>query len=183
MDNTPVTATINTVRYDEGSPNWDAIGDGEIAECAIINLEDEMENLRFYATASHANGYLRYYTLDNIAGKNDNRGVIAREVYSDSSPRLWYGVTDEQFRSENAPNPPGNLEQWIRCAYQFRLRAYPRVTNGFSWLSGREFSDHYFLDLAGSYGCQRADINRSGKVDFADLAELGAHWAETCPLE
>jgi len=182
VDNTPVTATIKTVRYDEGSPNWNAISDGEIVECAIINLEDDMENLRFYVTASHSNGYLRHFTLDNIAGKNDNRGVIAEQAYTDASPRLWHGVTDEQFRSEDAPNPPGNLEQWIRCAYQFRLRAYPRVTNGFSWRSGREFSDHYFLDLAGAYGCGRFDFDNSGVVDLLDFAEFASHWLESCSI-
>lgn len=183
IDNSPVTAKINNVKYDPNSPNYDPIDDGEIKECAIINLETDSDNLRFNITATHPNGYLRTWILDNIAGKNDNRGIIARQSYSPPPGPLWFGVTGIQFETDDAPPPPVGLDPWIRCAYQFRLRAYSRVTNGYGYIYWAQFSDHYFLDLGGSYGCHRADINRSGKVDVADLSEMAAHWAETCPIE
>lgn len=183
IDNSPVTAIINNVKYDPDSPNYDPIDDGEIKECAIINLETDSDNLRFNITATHPNGYLRTWKLDNIAGKNDHRGTIASQNYSPTPTPLWFGVTGAEYASEDAPSPPAGLEPWIRCAYQFRLRAYSRVTNGYGYIYWSQFSDHYFLDLGGSYGCRRADVNRSGKVDFGDLGEVAAHWMETCPLE
>ncbi len=183
IDNSRVTARINNVKYDTDSPNYDLEDDGEIKECAIINLQNDSENLRFNITASHPNGSLRYWVLDTIAGKNDHRGIIASESYSAMPGPLWHAATTDEYNSEDAPAPPTGLEPWIRCAYQFRLRAYSRITNGYNYIYSTPFSDHYFLDLGGSYGCQRADINRNGKVDFADLGELGAFWAETCPLE
>jgi len=179
VDNNPVTVTIHNVKYDSSSPYYDPVSDGEIAECSIILLETENDNLRFTITASHPNGFLREFVLDNLAGKNDYRGVIAQQSYSAGSSPFWYGVTAEEFQTDDAPNPPGNLEPWIRCGYQFRLHAYARTTNGYHYIYWGEFDDHYFLDL-GIGGCCRADLNNSGKVDFVDFAMFASHWLEVC---
>ena len=179
VDNNPVTVIIHNVKYDPCSPYYDPDSDGEIEECSIIYLETENDNLRFTITASHPTGFLREFILDNLAGKNDYRGVIAQQSYVPGSNPLWNGVTQQEFQTIDAPNPPGNLEPWIRCAYQFRLHAYARTTNGYYYIYWNEFDDHYFLDLAGS-GCLKADLNSSGKVDFADFALFASHWLETC---
>jgi hypothetical protein len=186
IDNSRVTARINKVMYDPGSPAYDSVDDGEIKECAIISLETDTDNLRFDLTVSHPNGSLRTWILDTIAGKNDKRGKIAGESYRVlpvSSDPLWFENTQPEYASVDAPPiSAGGLEEWIRCAYQFRLRGYSRITNGYNYIYSAHFSDHYFLDLGGSYGCSRADFDDSGQVDFADLAEFGTHWMETtCP--
>jgi len=179
VDNSPVTSIIHNVKYDPNSPYYVSADDGEIQECSIISLGSENENLRFTISASHPNGFLRQFTLDNIWGRNQNGGVIAQEIYS-NPPAQWNGVTNTEYQSINAPNPPGNLDPWHRCAYQFRLRVWPRTTNGFGYRGHREFSDHYFLDLPGSLGCAAYDSDNNGLINMIDFAAFANVWLESC---
>lgn len=177
IDNNPVEAIIHDVRYDpnEGNPNYDPCTDGLIEECAIIGLTSLDENLRFTITASHPTGYLRRFLLDTVAGKNENRGTIADESYSPTTPPYWDGVHSKEFNTKDAPP---SLKKWKRCAYQFRLRTWGRANDGDNYIYYDIFSDHYYLDF-GAYGCERGDIDNSGKVDFKDVAEMANHWLET----
>ncbi|NIP26253.1 MAG: hypothetical protein GWN67_18135 [Phycisphaerae bacterium] len=180
IDNNPVTAIIHDVRYDpnEGNPNYDPCTDGLIEECAIIGLTHAGENLRFNITASHPTGYLRRFILDTIAGKNENRGRIADESYSPTTPPYWDGVHSMEYNTKDAPP---SLMEWKRCAYQFRLRAWGRANNGDHYIYYDIFSDHYYLDF-GQTTCMRADIDGSGTVDLKDVAELFDNYLETCGL-
>ncbi len=180
IDNNPVTAIIHNVRYDpnEGNPNYDPCTDGLIEECAIIGLTHAGENLRFNITASHPTGYLRRFMLDTIAGKNENRGRIADESYSPTTPPYWSGVHNKEYNTKDAP--PGLME-WKRCAYQFRLRTWGRANDGDHYIYYDIFSDHYYLDF-GQTTCMRADIDGSGTVDLKDVAELFDNYLETCGL-
>ncbi len=179
LDNNPVTATIHNVRYDpnEGNPNYDPCTDGLIEECAIIGLTDVNENLRFTITASHPTGYLRKWVLDAVYGKNRYAGVIASDSYTPVSPPYWDGVQEQEFQSEDS----SSLDPWQRCAYQFRLRAWGRATNGSAYVYSASFSDHYYLDF-GVTTCMRADIDGSGTVDLRDAAELFNNYLDTCGL-
>ncbi|HLB72430.1 MAG TPA: hypothetical protein VJJ98_00270 [Sedimentisphaerales bacterium] len=179
VDNSPVTSIIHNVKYDPSNPYYVPADDGEIQECSIINLLSETENLRFTISASHPNGFLRQFTLDNIWGKNQYGGVIAQEIYS-NPPALWNGVTNTEYQSINAPNPPGNLDLWHRCAYQFRLLVWPRTTNGFDYCGYREYNDHYFLDLPGSLGCAAYDSDNNGFINMVDFAAFANVWLESC---
>lgn len=176
VDNNPVIAEIHNVKYDPCSPYYDDPCDGEIPECGIINLTNDTENLRFNITAKHPNGYLRSYTLDMLYGKNRYGGVIDTNSYTTSSPPYWLGVEGGEVETDNAP---GALVPWQRCAYQFRLRAYSRTTNGLHYIYSSEFSDHYFLDL-GVSECERADLDGSGKIDFFDFRIFAEHWPDLC---
>ena len=178
IDNNPVEAIIHDVRYDpnEGNPNYDPCTDGLIEECAIIGLTNNQENLRFTITASHPTGYLRRFLLDTVAGKNENRGTIADESYSPTTPPYWDGVHSEEFNTKDAPP---SLMEWKRCAYQFRLRTWGRANDGDQYIYYDIFSDHYYLDF-GVTTCMRADIDGSGTVDFKDVAELADNWLQTC---
>lgn len=184
VNNSSVQAVIHNVKYDPISPHWNAVTDGEIPECGIINLQSDTENLRFNITASHPDGYLRKWVLDALWGKNNYAGVIASDNYPGTvPPNNWPGVTGAEFNSS-----AGSLIPWQPCAYQFRLRAYTRATNGYGYLTSTDpidysesFSDHYFIDLGTTCAwCNGADIDRSGTVDFGDLAILGAHWMQSC---
>lgn len=182
VDNSPMTCVIHNVKYDPSSPYYNPVTDGEILECSIISLQDVQENLRFNVTASHSNGHLRTFILDTIAGKNDHRGTIASLTYNPADGPYWHGVTEETFNSVDALPPSGNLENWKRCAYQFRLRTWSKVTNGYHYIYYKEFNDHYFIDLGGIGTCERADIDGSGTVDLQDFAAMSSYWLETCPL-
>ncbi|MGA1864068.1 MAG: hypothetical protein ACMUHX_03305, partial [bacterium] len=50
----------------------------------------------------------------------------------------WYGVSSERFDTSSLPD-------WERCAYQFELCAWARITNGFYYIYGRCFRDHYYI--------------------------------------
>ena len=184
VNNSSVEAVINNVKYDTSSPHWNAVTDGEIPECGIINLQNDTENLRFNITASHPDGYLRRWVLDALWGKNNYAGVIASQNYPGTvPPNNWPGVSNAEFNSED-----GSLIPWQPCAYQFRLRAYTRATNGYGYLTSTDpidysesFSDHYFIDLGGSCAwCGGADINRDGTVDMEDVAIIGLHYLMPC---
>lgn len=185
VNNSSVQAVIHNVKYDTSSPHWSEATDGEIPECGIINLQNDAENLRFNITARHPDGYLRRWVLDALWGKNHYAGVIASDNYPGTvPPNNWHGVSTQEFNSED-----GSLVPWQPCAYQFRLRAYTRATNGYGYLTSTDpidysetFSDHYFIDLGGSCAwCGGADINRDGTVDMEDLAIMGLHFLDPTP--
>ena len=183
LNNSGVEAQIHDVRYDPCSPNWDPNTDGVITGCSIITLQSKTENLRLRITARHPDGYLRLWILDALYGKNQYAGVIASEAYPGTiPPDDWEGVVDEIFETKDA----ASFADWVRCAYQFRLRAYTRATNGQDYLYhsppiyySREYSDHYFIDFTCSW-CGGADVNRSGSVDFFDVGLIANHWLEEC---
>ncbi len=174
VENSPLTCEIEAVKYDSSSPYWTVGDDGEIQECAIINLGSVRENLRFKINASHPDGFLRQFTLDAIAGKNDHRGTIKTMTYNFADGPLWPGVTGMEFGSD-VPT----FQDWKRCAYQFRLRTWSRVNNGYYYIYYREFNDHYFIDL-GDSGCTAADVNSDGIVNLGDIYQISLHWMEEC---
>lgn len=173
IDNSPVQCVIHSVKYDNSNPNYDPNDDGEIPECAIINLTSTVENLRFNITAYHPNEYLRAYILDTPYGKDQNGGVIKSEYYVVTSPPLWPGVQNKEFQSQN-----GALQPWKPCAYQFRLRTYSRTTNGYHYIIWKEFNDHYYIDL-GDHNLCKGDFDNDGDVDAADLVDFASEFGRT----
>lgn len=161
VNNSPVNVEIHSVHYDGGA---------EITECDIIDLESDEENLKFYITASHPEGYLLDYNLSALYGKNHNAGTIASDNYDDAAgvtPPVWPGVSNQLFNSADAM-AAGSLATWTECAHQFRLHARARTTDGYNYIKRGEFNDHYFIQI----NACAADINRDGVVDGADLAEF-----------
>lgn len=171
VNNTFCNATINKVMYDNGN---------EIPECGMISLATDTENLKFDITAQHPDGYLRYWVLDAMYGKNQHAGVIAQSTYPGVvPPNDWPGVVNAVYNSED-----GSLVPWQNCAYQFRLRAYSRITNGFGYFDyepwAASFSDHYYLKVGNCAWCGGADIDQSGTVDLSDFVRLASQWLRTC---
>ncbi len=176
VDNTPVQAIIHNVKYDPSNPNYNPGADGEIPECGIINLTSNSENLRFTITAWHPNGYLKNYALHALYGKNRYGGVIKSESYDGTSPPYWHGVEEQEFQSEDAE--PGALQPWERCAYQFRLRAWSRTTDGYHYIIWKEFNDHYYLDI-GLHSLCKGDFDNDGDVDGSDLSVFASEFGRT----
>jgi len=175
VNNSQVQAQIHWVKYDHGNPEYDSATDGNITECAVIHLNDIRENLRFVITASHPEGYLDYFNLDCLWGKNKSGGVIHSETYAtatSTSPHFWPGVTQQEF------SLPSTWDQWHNCAYQFRLFARSRATDGYTYLYGREFNDHYTIEI-GNTGCTSSsssgipgDLNHDGRVTIDELTKV-----------
>jgi len=180
VNNTYCDAVIHNVKYEPTNPNYIAAKDGEIPECGMIDLVSDTENLRFTITANHPDGYMRYWVLDALYGKNQYAGWIAQSGYPGVvPPNNWPGVVNTEFDSSD-----GALIPWQNCAYQFRLRAYSRITNGFGYLDyepyADSFSDHYYIRVGDCAWCGGADINRSGRVDLEDFARLASQWLREC---
>jgi parallel beta-helix repeat protein len=172
IDNSPVQATIHSVKYDDGTV---------IPECGIINLADDTENLKFDITAWHANGFLRNYKLSVLYGKNKNAGYVAADQYvgsNDGSPPYWQGVM-ATFNSWDAMKA-GHLDPWQDpgCAYQFHLRAWARTTNGFTHIRSATFNDHYYIQINSTNFC-KGDLNNSGTVDGSDLKIFADEYGST----
>jgi hypothetical protein len=175
VDNSPVEATINAVKDLTGTT---------IPECGIIPLATPTQNLQFDFTASHPGGFLRDYSLDVLYGRNRYGGVIAADRYvgsHDSAPPTWAGVSGVVSNSAPA-HASGALLPWTSCAYQFRLTAWARTTDGFNHLYYQQFSDHYSLNLGpggtGTSSCV-ADLDHDGDVDGADLAIFATQFGTT----
>jgi hypothetical protein len=72
------------------------------------------------------------------------------------------------------------LQPWTSCAYQFRLTAWARTTDGFDHLYYAQFSDHYSLNvLSSSSGLCVADLDHDGDVDGVDLAIFASQFGRT----
>ena len=173
VNNQQVTVAINRVLDQNGV---------EIPECGYIPLASNTQNLQFDITALHTNGYLLNYQLDALYGRNQYAGVIKRDQYvgvHDSTPPFWYGVNNTLFNTAPA-HAAGTLTPWTSCAYQFRLTAWARTTDGFGHLFYQSFSDHYSLNVggAGAAGCV-ADLDGDGDVDGADLAIFSTQFGRT----
>lgn len=154
----------------------------EIPECGYIPLATSTQNLQFDITALHTNGYLLNYQLDALYGRNQYAGVITRDQYvgsHDATPPLWFGVNNTLFNTAPA-HASGALQPWTSCAYQFRLTAWSRATDGFGHLYHQSFSDHYSLNVGGAAGgiCV-ADLDGDGDVDGADLAIFATQFGRT----
>ena len=173
VNNDRVTAEINSVRDHLGTP---------IPECGIIPLASNAQNLQFEITAHHPGGFLRDYTLDALYGRNRHGGVVANDRYAgvhDSTPPSWPGVSG--VISNSAPaHASGALLPWTSCAYQFRLTAWARTTDGFNHIYWDSFSDHYSLNVGAAVptACI-ADLDADGDVDGADLAIFAAQFGRT----
>lgn len=173
VNNQQVTLAINRVLDQSGV---------EIPECGHIPLASNTQNLQFDITALHTNGYLLNYQLDASWGRNQYAGVIKRDQYvgsHDSTPPYWFGVNSAIFNT-SAAHAAGTLSPWQSCAYQFRLTAWSRATDGFGNLYYQSFSDHYSLNvLSGSGGLCVADLDHDGDVDGVDLAIFASQYGRT----
>ena len=173
IDNSPVEATIHSVKYDDGTV---------IPECGIISLASDVENLQFEVTAWHENGFLRNYYLSVLYGKNHNAGYVDKDQYvgsNDSTPPEWQGIQNVTLHSYPAMKA-GNLDPWQDpgCAYQFHLRAWARTTDGFTHIRSATFNDHYYIQIGSASSCQ-ADVNHDGSVDGEDLSIFADEYGST----
>lgn len=137
-----------------------------ISECGIVGLTGQKENLGFRITANHPDGYLDDYSLVALVGRNRYAGQIAGDSHASNHAGQisWSGVTDTVFNSLPAMTAlPPRLSPWESCAYQFRLGAWARTTNGY----GRIYYSEFFWNLA--LNLKGADLDGDGDVDGDDL--------------
>lgn len=145
-----------------------------VDECAILGLASSTENLAFRITASHPDGFLDNYSLSATVGKNRSVGTTASDSYTGvhDASTSWDGVTDTVFQTSTAMTE-GTLNEWESCAYQLRLTAWSRATNGY----GRVYRNTSFFNLALNLG--GGDLDSDGDIDGDDLAIFSASYGST----
>jgi hypothetical protein len=110
-----------------------------VSACAIETMTDAADGVRLSITVNDLEGHLKDLALRAYWGN----GASAL-VYSDTYPahrnpaHQWNGVTAQVV-------PAGEWVPPVSCAYQFRLSATPRVTNGYGYIGHVE--DQYHLTL------------------------------------
>lgn len=168
VNNTRPVVSIDSVSYNGGPP---------FTECSFIRLPGPTSTLDFEYTAHHADGFLDDYQLVVEFGRNRSGGNIVTDTYSNhiASDGSWEGETNTMVAA--TPVSPGqalpNLQLWETCAYQFRIRAWARTTNGFGRLYWTTFFDTYVIDLT-PLVVSGPDLDGDGDVDAQDLAILAA---------
>jgi hypothetical protein len=126
VDNNPADVQIINILHN-GNP---------VPACAIETMTDNTDGLRFRITANDVEGHLQSYSLAAFYGDNQSATIVSDSYASHMSPtHLWNGVT-------NVLVPAGEWVPPISCAYQFRVSAWPRVTNGYTYLGGVETNRH-----------------------------------------
>ena len=107
-----------------------------VPACAIETMTDNTDGLRFRITANDVEGHLQSYSLTAYYGDNLSATIVSDSYSAHMNPaHLWNGVV-------NALVPMGEWVPPISCAYQFRVSAWPRVTNGYQYLGGVHFNRH-----------------------------------------
>ncbi len=129
INNKPVDMEIHRIKYADGTP---------LMECEKINLPHGGDSsLIFTITASHPDGFLRYFNLDCQWGNNRYGGRFIREQYAglhDSSPPAWTGLTNHELIPLLPRNSDGDVMPWHTCPYRFRLVGGSRITDGAGYL-------------------------------------------------
>lgn len=108
-----------------------------VAPCDIVQITAPPAQVEVRLHALDAAGNLDSYALNALYGENLTFSPpLASGGYSGSG--AWQGIPDTWI-SAPLSFPP------VTCAYQFRLSATKRVTNGYGYIGYWEFNDHVTL--------------------------------------
>jgi hypothetical protein len=126
----PAPAQILTLMVDNNWPEVDIVdvlhNNASVPACSLEYMVDNADGLKFKITANDPAGHLSHYVLDARHGDGRNVPLVSDDYSNHRDPsHRWQGVTDELV-------PPSEWVPPRTCAYEFRLRAYPRVTNGYN---------------------------------------------------
>jgi len=174
INNTRPVAEITAITRNDGTP---------VPECAVMNLSSDTENLKFTIDASHADGYLDDYTFSASVGTNRSAGIITSDRYSlnghDTPGPLWSGLVPPQTFDTVDSMAANTLNNWETCAYQFRVVAWARTTNGFGRIYRDDFFANYAINLGTPPMAGNPDLDGDGDVDGDDLNIFSAAYGQT----
>jgi hypothetical protein len=123
-----------TLRLDNKLPDVSLVNilhnGSPVAACAIETMTDAADGVQLVFTANDPEGDLYSYSLGAEYGAGLS-AVIASDSYANPANRNpahnWPGVTNR-----TAPSP-GEWVPPVTCAYLFRISAWARTTNGYSF--------------------------------------------------
>jgi len=122
-----------------------------VSACAMETMTNPTnDGVQLKITVNDLEGHLKDLALTGYWGDG-----ASATVYTDGYPahrnpvHQWNGVTAQIV-------PPGEWVPPITCAYQFRLSATPRVTNGYGYIGYAEDTYHVTLIKPGSVAAPTA---------------------------
>lgn len=150
--NVPVQSTHQTmpIFIDNNLPDVRILGvrykNKDVAPCDIVSVDESPDPVQIHIRAFDPEGDMYAYALNAYYGDNQVFSPpLAQQTYTGATPD-WKGV-DDAWISAGSPAhkfPP------ITCAYQFRLSATPRVTNGYDYIGYAESTMHVTLQRSGA---------------------------------
>ena len=118
----------------------------EVPACAIDKVLDTADPVQIEFRAFDPEGDLLSYQLDAFYGDNVRvQPPLAQGTYPGAGN--WQGVAQTMI---SAPAVGANKFPPTTCAYEFRLSATPRVTNGYGYIGYTEFTRHVTFERTGS---------------------------------
>lgn len=141
-DGTPVDAPKQTLDLylDNNLPDLQIIGvkykNQNIYPCQIVDVDETADPVQIHIRAFDTEGDLRKYVLDAYYGSNAIFSPSLADVSYPGSGN-WQGDADRWISAPVNPKFPPTT-----CAYQLRLWALPRVTNGYGYIGYNEATYH-----------------------------------------
>ncbi len=117
-----------------------------VAPCAIVDITETPDPVQVRYRAFDPEGNLNNYSLQAYYGGPGTTPINLLPAGVGSYPGgNWTGVADTTVNCPVAPIkfPP------VSCAYQFRLSASPRVTNGYGYIGYAEVTSHVTFRRSG----------------------------------
>lgn len=118
-----------------------------VAPCSIVEITETPDPVRIRFRAYDPEGNLRLFALQAYYGGPGTPSMNLLPSGMGTYPGgTWQGVADQWIDCPVAPTkfPP------VTCAYQIRLSAYPRTTNGYSYIGYKEVTTHVTFRRAGA---------------------------------
>jgi hypothetical protein len=150
----PSTAQTLPVFVDNNLPDVRILGirygQHEVAPCEIVNVQETTDLMQIHIRAFDAEGDLYRYALNAYYGDNQVFSPpLAEQTYNPANS-VWQGVSDRWvLAGDPASQVPPKFPP-TTCAYEFRLSAWPRVTNGYDYIGYTEATMHVTLQRPGA---------------------------------
>ncbi len=136
----PSPAQTLTLLVDNSAPDVEILGiryrGTDIKPCDIVDITAPPAPVEIHIRASDAAGNLNSYALNAYYGMNQ-QFPLASAGYPGIGD--WHGPSPDPWISAPLSFPPQT------CAYQFRLGATKRITNGYDYIGYWETTDHVTL--------------------------------------
>ncbi|VVB70527.1 Uncharacterised protein [uncultured archaeon] len=109
-----------------------------IPSCSIVNMADKNDGVQLRVKANDPDGLLESYALYAYYGDNQYKELFKDSYANHAALHLWTGELNKTVPSTVFVPP-------ITCAYQFRLSAVSRISNGYYYPYYNEDTRHVTL--------------------------------------
>jgi hypothetical protein len=115
-------------------------GNKSVPACAIENMTSSTDGVKVKFKAFDNEGNLQAYDLLALWGTDQAQTITSDNYAAHSATVSWQGETQKESPLFKPP---------VTCAYEFRVRAWPKTTNGWSTFGAVEATKHVTLIVPG----------------------------------